>query len=106
MYRQGDVMVVKTDDIFEMNELEKIERENQRIVLAYGEVTGHAHAIKSTEADFYRSKRKDVPHLYLVVNNNVDLSHEEHSTITIPPGKYRVIRQREYIANSVRTVSD
>ena len=44
-YRQGDVLLIPTDAIPE--KAKRVTRDAGRIVLAYGEVTGHAHAIAS-----------------------------------------------------------
>ena len=47
MYRQGDVLIRRLKKLPPEPEggSEKVERDNGRVVLAYGEVTGHAHAI-------------------------------------------------------------
>ena len=34
------------------------------------------------------------------------VTHDEHATIMLPPGAYRVIRQREYAPEEVRYVAD
>lgn len=114
MYRQGDVLVFKPDVIGETIDQESIalaERDAGRIVLAYGEATGHAHAIHSKEARSY--KKKETPSnvwsredIYLVVDNTSTLSHEEHSAIPIPVGDYKVHRQIEYTPKAIRVVAD
>lgn len=92
LYRQGDVFVKKVDRLPNGNQ-QNIERDKGRIVLAYGEVTGHAHAIKDKNACLLKIDNK----VFLtVIDNPVDLSHEEHSTITLPVGNYEVIRQKQY----------
>lgn len=36
-----------------------------------------------------------------------DLIHEEHDTVNVPPGSYRIVRQREYdMMQGVRRVAD
>lgn len=113
IYRQGDVLVVRLDS--EPAVGPRVERDAGRIVLAYGEVTGHAHAIKAKSATLYelpvdKSRGADDVWLaaqrFLIVKRAVDLSHEEHATIHIPPGHYKVIRQREYSPEEVRNVAD
>jgi hypothetical protein len=68
-----------------------------RIVLAYGEVTGHAHAIAiDPEAVVNTAVRKAQLHALsngtrlLEVREPVTLTHEEHTAHTIPPGWYEV----------------
>lgn len=115
-YRQGDVLLIPVDDI--PNGAKKVQRDNGRVILAYGEVTGHAHAITVPGADKFRV-RTDVgggpinlrdmsPRIaeYLRVREEAELKHEEHATIKVPPGNYRVAIQREYTPQIVRSVRD
>jgi hypothetical protein len=46
--------------------------------------------------------------LFLMVEGDapVALEHDEHDTIAIPPGNYKVIRQREYSPEAIRNVAD
>jgi hypothetical protein len=46
-FRQGDVLVQRVTSIPEGDTA--VARDNGRVVLAYGEVTGHAHAIAEAE---------------------------------------------------------
>ena len=101
MFRQGDVMLLECERV---DGLPLAEREDGRIVLAHGEVTGHAHAIASNDAMlFMDAKTLD---RYLDVKAPVTLDHEEHSRIELPSGFYRVIQQREYRPEGIRSVVD
>ena len=100
-YRQGDVLLVKVD----MDALPKgavAQNSKGRIVLAYGEVTGHAHAIDSTFASLYQWKGDRL----IEVKPGARLVHEEHNAIDLEPGFYKVIQQREYEPGSYRIVAD
>lgn len=99
-FRQGDVWIEKIDTV--PNSAVDVPLENGRIVLAHGEVTGHAHAIKSRRAKLRQSGGER----YLSVSSPVSLSHEEHATIAIPPGNYRVQIQKEYSPEAIRNVAD
>ena len=100
-YRQGDVFLVRVAKPRATRK--SIGRVNGRIVLAYGEVTGHAHAIKDVRADLFEAAGKT----YLAIDGDVvALEHEEHGTIEIPAGYYEVVRQREYHPDAIRTVAD
>lgn len=102
-FRQGDVFIEKVDKIPADVKPGKLDR--GRIVLAYGEVTGHAHAIESTpEIEMY--ERGNVLYLNIKGEKGADLVHEEHATITLPPGQYRAMRQREYSPEAIRIVAD
>jgi len=81
----------------------KVARDNGRVVLAYGEVTGHAHAIAEEEVTMLEV---DNGIRYLDVEIEAFLRHEEHATIALAPGKYRVTRQREYSPEAIRNVAD
>jgi hypothetical protein len=103
IYRQGDVLLRKSRK--SLADAKPVARDRGRIVLAYGEVTGHAHAIDDALAELFEEKDGQ---LYLRVDAGagVDLVHEEHETITVPPGIYRVTRQREYSPEAIRQVAD
>lgn len=51
-YRQGDVLVVPAAAV--PDGATPLEREGGRVVLAHGEVTGHAHAISAPKAQLFR----------------------------------------------------
>jgi len=92
MYRQGDVLLVRVDSL--PSNLEEIPRDRGRVVLAYGEVTNHAHAIKKPSVRFLRDQES--ADRFLDVPEPAKLEHEEHATVDVPPGKYRVVQQVEY----------
>lgn len=106
MYRQGDVLIVPvksglTDNLTEQSRAQ----EGNRVVLAHGEVTGHAHAIHEKGVRFFMEDGSGNG-LLSVPNGGANVVHEEHSTITLSPGLYRVIRQREFDAGEIRRVAD
>lgn len=103
MYRQGDVYIVPVASVPE--KLEPVARESGRVVLAHGEVTGHAHAIKAEGAALFRDP-KLMAVFMTVTGDPVALEHDEHSTITLPAGNYQIIRQREYTPERIINVAD
>ena len=119
MYRQGDVLLVEVKDI---PKNAKDATPKDRIVLTYGEVTGHAHALYPEEMelsafDKMLGKKPEAPALkaklwdagaerYLQVVEKTALKHEEHSAIDLPVGNYRVVQQREYDELQHRYVAD
>jgi hypothetical protein len=100
--RQGDVLLVRVDDDPEhflekrRTDLQSVPRERGRLVLAHGEATGHAHVVESEDATLV--SEDEAEELFLLVHGSmpVPLVHEEHETLDVPPGAYRVVRQREY----------
>ncbi len=95
-YRQGDVFLM---EVSKLPHSATAEAASEKIVLAYGEVTGHSHSVRAEDAKLYRDNEDS----YLVVENKANLIHEEHDTIPLPAGVYKVIRQREY---NPRTIAE
>ena len=97
-YRQGDVFIEPVDEIPE--EIEAVPLDVGRVVLAYGEVTGHAHAFDpedSRHIQHTRPKRRSEGNVtYLDIHRPVALKHEEHDPVPLPPGKYRVSPQHQW----------
>lgn len=101
MFRQGDVLLVRVDNL-PPDSVAEAPPEEHRVVLAYGEVTGHAHAVSTSAATMYALKEER----YLKIATTTNLVHEEHSPIILEPGVYKVVRQREYSPREIRFVAD
>ncbi len=120
--RQGDVQLQPVAGL--PKGCTEIPADGNRIVLAYGEVTGHAHAIydhlaqgaekagevadaaiarAQTKARLWRDAAGD---RYLEVKETVTLRHEEHTQHTLPPGIYKLPTQVEYTPAELRRVVD
>jgi hypothetical protein len=74
------------------------------VVLAEGEATGHRHAFYGGAVTLFRDEalaRDFAAELYVghvrIDSEVAELRHEEHDTIALPKGLYRVRRQREYV---------
>jgi mannose-6-phosphate isomerase-like protein (cupin superfamily) len=106
MFRQGDVLLRQVREIpADAVVTEKKDQfGNERIVLAYGEVTGHAHAIHDLDQVDVFVKGDGT--MYLQVKDAVDLKHEEHGTVLLPAGNYERVIQREYSPEEIRNVAD
>jgi hypothetical protein len=105
MYRQGDVLLVPSEHCPTSAAI-RLPRQGGRLILAYGEATGHAHAIESAEAELLEERSGG---LYLRVLDSPDpvrLVHEEHGAIVLWPGVYEVVRQREYRPGSAHWIVD
>lgn len=72
-------------------------------VVALGELTGHKHAVYGADVEHFQSDTVPsangadliIGHIRIGPAGAV-LRHEEHAPVTLPPGLYRVRRQREY----------
>jgi len=102
MIRQGDVLVRQTAEI--PASAKPVPKDAGRVILAYGEVTGHAHAIHN-RAVMFRDDGLGQTFLQ-VADGGTELVHEEHGTIAIPTGTFEVVIQREYSPEGLRNVAD
>lgn len=116
--RQGDVQLEPVSKL--PKGCAEVKSDGNRIVLAYGEVTGHAHAIydhqtladELTENVIARAQAKArllvAPdgERYLEVRETVHLKHEEHTAHALAPGYYKLPRQMEYTPAELQRVAD
>ena len=100
MYRQGDVFIIPVKNI--PVSASRIQTEGE-IVLAYGEVTGHSHSIQDGTTMLFHGPQGTV---YLDVTEHTEVRHQEHATIPLAPGAYKIARQREYTPEAIRNVAD
>lgn len=100
--RQGDVLLQPVASI--PANAQPVKQEASRIVLAYGEVTGHAHAIYEDTDQVQVWAVGKVK--YLQVMATVMLKHEEHRTAVIEPGIYKLPVQMEYTPQELRITRD
>ena len=125
-YQQGDVVMFKVDEKYFKEHTRKDKKyktgysggTDTHAIVAFGEVTGHKHQVNmkdmAKEAGVtlhmgYNGKAGvDVPDAFIVHNETVILTHEEHKPIELPPGKYmvRIVREFDHIAGRSRYVAD
>lgn len=98
--RQGDVWIERVSKI--SGECEKQKPINGKIILAYGEATGHHHAIDADKADWWKQGDEQ----FVTVHRPTQVVHQEHAPIALPPGRYRVLRQVEYRPQEIVRVAD
>jgi hypothetical protein len=90
MIRHGDILLCEYAEALWPRAL----RENQPVsslTLATGETTGHAHVLEGSILSTTLGSR-----MFLRLLEPGTLRHEEHHTLTVPPGDYEVVRQRVY----------
>lgn len=95
MQRQGDLLITKVNSI-----------PKGKVVLSgillRGEVTGHSHRVVGGKVTQTKEGL-----MFFEVTKKAQLVHEEHDTLDFAPGKYAVVRQREYQSKDmVRVVID
>lgn len=110
-FAQGDLLIERVPDVEPSGSMIP-GRWGEGYVLAEGEATGHMHAVRN-HIMFFRDDglARDIPaNLYIghvkVGSDAARIDHDEHDTIMLGPGTYRVRRQRELDPSEVRLVSD
>jgi hypothetical protein len=99
--RQGDILIESVERI-----PAKLRRIEGRMILAEGEVTGHVHELVG-EAELFRAEDiRELEESFVRVEREAEVQHAEHGAITLPPGDYRVSRQRQYAPEAPVLVGD
>ena len=99
--RQGDVLLQPIHRL--PSSMTPVPSTDGRVVLAYGEVTGHAHTVSAQHATLYED---DAGNRCLHVTDATPFVHEEHGAIDLIQETYRVIQQRQYSPSAIRPVAD
>jgi hypothetical protein len=95
-YRQGDLLFVLQETRPKANLVVRA-----GLVILTGEATGHSHRL--TEGQILEDPAGK---LYLDLTATARVVHEEHAAITLGPGLWLVVRQREYTTTSIHPVYD
>jgi len=110
MAAQGDFIIMRINDI--PADVERIEPENGVYVVAHSE-TGHNHVMEMDRVEAFKPagvKEVDLYQMFLNVEAPTEINHlrsfDTHETLLVPPGKYEIRRQREYVAEGFRRAQD
>lgn len=110
MAAQGDFIIRRINDIPEA--VEPIAPVNGVHVVAHSE-TGHDHVMVADRVEAYKPagvKEVDLYEMFLNVKEPAEITHlrsyDTHETLLVPPGKYEIRRQREYVAEGFRRAQD
>src|SRR3982750_179110 len=102
IFRQGDILITKVNNMID-NKKEYSLIPNSKTV-ALGELTGHHHTFsEQSQVLLYKDKKSsstqqeiEEPTLIEVKSSVAELVHQEHNTILLPKGTYKVTREMEY----------
>lgn len=75
------------------------------VVVAEGEVTGHAHVCDPAAAELWTLGERR----FLVVNEGgAQMQHEEHDTVVWAPGVHELgtVREKDWLQDAIRSVVD
>jgi len=94
--RHGDVVLEK------VQHAKGTQNRGKNVVLAEGEVTGHKHVLSGQVLVSEHENQR-----FVELEQDTELVHEEHDTLTVPKGVYAVRVQRETdLVQQTRTVMD
>jgi hypothetical protein len=106
IYRHGDVILREIRALPHF--VDRISTAKS-LVIAEGEQTGHHHTLTSTqngtlisfahrylEFTNHYQRYPQNPRRYICLDAKSTLAHEEHKTITVEPGIYEVLIEREF----------
>lgn len=102
-YRQGDLLFKRVSKL-----PTGLSRWKDNIILR-GEATGHAHVLQNGQIFHrygYLQRLTPQTEIYIEVENNGRVVHEEHAMLELPLGIYQVIRQREFSPWGITGVHD
>lgn len=108
LYRQGDVLVMPLarKEAGVNNIPEKLKR-TKNCTLALGEATGHHHSVLDGSAIGFADDEKALSKFVEAKSTaGAPLVHQEHDTIVLPEGQYRVFGQVEYTPEKLQRVAD
>jgi hypothetical protein len=98
LIRQGDILLTPVGALPYYIERDKRtarvkRKKGEGIIVAAGEATGHHHRIRTKSVVMYRD---GINRYIRVPEGGAELTHEEHETLMVPAGVYKVEHQREY----------
>ena len=100
--QQGDVLIVESKVPMGAK---SVPARGGRLILAEGELTGHAHAIEDCpEVELFEHDGV----LYLSAKEEATVTHEEHGPVKIPAGEYEIgiVQEYDYDSEERKNVAD
>jgi hypothetical protein len=82
--------------------MSKKQKQQKKVVLAKGEVTGHAHVAAGPDLMFDEATK------ILTVPEGAVVTHEEHHQVTLPKGKFKIgiVQEEDPYSKELRKVRD
>ena len=110
MAAQGDFVIIRINELPEG--IIPCRKKNNQYVVAHSE-TGHDHVMEAGRVEMFKIELKDddaVFELYLNVSEDTQIEHirsyDTHEALNVPPGTYKIRRQREYTSEGWRRAAD
>ncbi|MAO89113.1 MAG: hypothetical protein CL880_01085 [Dehalococcoidia bacterium] len=90
--RHGDLLLKSDEGIV----IPKGSKSLKTDVLAEGEATGHTHRLVGQAQILEHEAADGTVEKFVDAKQDSQLVHQEHNTIDIPKGVYRVVQEREF----------
>ena len=102
--QQGDVFVEKTS----LPEGAKLVPSNGNVILARGEHTNHSHRITVDRPELVETYEWDGKTYLRIKEHAVEIQHEEHQKVTLPPGDWEFgqVYEQDHLQNLTRKAQD
>ena len=109
--RQGDILIEQFErSPKEQGSVPDVVSRMTAVVLAAGETSCHAHRLEASgDTSFLWHPNASEPLRIgvAVLEAPAILTHEEHASLSLPPGSWRFVRQRRYdLSTYTRTAAD
>jgi phage pi2 protein 07 len=112
MAAQGDLVIKRVADMPDFD-VEEMKVENGVYVVAHSE-SGHNHVMNASTVTAFKNPKtseNDLYELFLKVDAPTMLDHvktgpDQHEALLVPPGTYKIVRQREHTAEGFRRAQD
>ena len=109
IFQQGDVILKLIESIPDGKREPK-----PKLVLAYGEVTGHKHQIVYPQIETVKAPKPQIEFFsvggkdYVSAPFAFTVRHEEHGPIEVPAGNYevKIVREYDHFTEEARDVQD
>lgn len=98
MYRQGDILLIEEKKMPKGGEVKPAG------ILVSSTVTGHKHRVEPLSKASVHAFENGV--LYVKGTDAFNLVHDEHHTLAIPAGVYKLVRQQTHTPEGWRQVED
>jgi hypothetical protein len=105
---QGDILILKIDELPDVALKEVHSEDGYNIIVTHSE-TGHHHVMEREKVQMFENTDNELE-AFLTVHRDASLKHlrdyDTHEPISMGPGNYKIIRQREYTPEGYRRVAD
>lgn len=102
-YQQGDVCIFEVDGLPEG--VTPVKPNNGVYTLALGEATGHSHTVCVDDCKMFESADHT---LFMVVEKETEVRHQEHKRIKMKPKTYKIgiVREADPFTEEINKVRD